>query len=282
MNSNIFFLKKLLQNVTRLCYNVTDLKGDELMRYILVPLINKGFSDINPTVYGRERCVSGHNPGRTVREYCLIHYVTSGCGTFESPKGKFKIKKGQLFVIRANETNYYYADEKDPWVYSWVGFSGDMQKYFENTDKVVFEYDGNAFKEMEYIEKNKNMREEYLASKVMMLIHELFRGEEPSPDIVQMTSDYIDNNFMRDIRVEDIANIVGFNRRYLSRIFKESTGKTLQEYLIYKRLEFAKKLLLDGYRVGEVSEMCGYRDTANFSRMFKKNMGLSPNEVIKK
>jgi len=247
------------------------------VRRIIIPLINKKFSDINPRNYGRESCVSGYNPGRTVREYCLIHYVTDGCGILESPYGKWKVEKNQLFVIKAGEPNYYYADEKNPWSYTWIGFDGGLQKYFKNSDKVVFDYTGNAFKEMEAVEKNKNMREEYLASKVMSLLCELFKGEDEDRDIVRMTADYIDVRFMKDVTVEEIAKTIGYNRRYLSRIFKETTDKSIQEYLIYKRIEFAKKLLKEGYRVNEVSQMCGYRDISNFSRMFKKNTGITPN-----
>ena len=81
---------------------------------------------------------------------------------------------------------------------------------------------------------------------------------------------------MHNITVEGIADEMNLNRRYLSRIFKKETGKTIQEYLIDIRLDEAKTLLSEGNSVSNAARLSGYVDECNFSKMFKKKVGISP------
>jgi two-component system response regulator YesN len=69
---------------------------------------------------------------------------------------------------------------------------------------------------------------------------------------------------------------MSLNRRYLSRIFKEKMGMSIQEYIVAVRMKEAKRLLSEGFRVFETAQLCGYEDAANFSKIFKRECGLSP------
>jgi len=239
-------------------------------------ITNKGFSDINPVICGYEICKKGHSYGPNMRNYYLIHYIKKGKGRIISPFGEFSVTANQFFIIRPNEVNTYIADENEPWEYIWIGFNGSLAEIFSRNNKIVYEYNGNVFSDIVKCEKISAMREEFIVSKLFMLIYEVFKTEDYPTNYIQMTTDYIDANFMRDITVEDIASKIGLNRRYLSRIFKKEHGITVQEYLIKKRMEQAKNLLTKNYRVCEVAEMVGYKDVFNFSKMFRKNVGISP------
>ena len=81
---------------------------------------------------------------------------------------------------------------------------------------------------------------------------------------------------MREVKVEEIAESLSLDRRYLSRLFKQKTGKTVQDYLISVRMEAACRQLSDGRGVAETSVLCGYSDVCNFSKMFKRIYGISP------
>jgi two-component system response regulator YesN len=87
---------------------------------------------------------------------------------------------------------------------------------------------------------------------------------------------------MNDLKVDEIAKIFGFERSYLFRIFKAKYGIGLKEYIVKVRTDWAKKFLADGYSVVDTSFMVGYRDEFNFSRGFKKFVGVSPMEYKKK
>ena len=79
-----------------------------------------------------------------------------------------------------------------------------------------------------------------------------------------------------DISVEKIAMLLHMNRSYLSRYFKQNYGMTIQDYLIQTRLYHASRLLKTGATVQDTANMVGYLDAFNFSKIFKKNTGVSP------
>ena len=80
----------------------------------------------------------------------------------------------------------------------------------------------------------------------------------------------------KNIRVEQIAETMNLDRRYLSRLFKEKTGQSVKEYLSDVRMEEAKRYLKTGVSVTECAHLTGYDDVCNFSKMFKKYTGISP------
>ena len=93
-------------------------------------------------------------------------------------------------------------------------------------------------------------------------------------------ADYIRANYMRQIRVENIAKMLGLDRRYMTRIFKDRTGMTVQEFLINTRLKVASGYLSRGRSVTEAALLSGYTDVFNFSKIFKKMYGVSPKKYI--
>ena len=92
---------------------------------------------------------------------------------------------------------------------------------------------------------------------------------------------YIKANYRLKLYVEDIAESLNINRRYLSRIFKEKKGITIQQYIIEYKIKKACEFLNHGFKVNEAASMVGYDDTFTFSKIFKKNTGCSPNKYIK-
>ena len=88
---------------------------------------------------------------------------------------------------------------------------------------------------------------------------------------------YRNTKYCESIMVQQIADPCGVDRAYLSKIFKYATGKTLQEYLIQFRIKRAKQLLKDtDLSVKYVSYSVGYNDPFTFSKVFKKQEGVSP------
>ena len=72
----------------------------------------------------KSNCEPGwHTRIRTYDHY-IIHYVLDGKGTYYAPAGTYPVKKGDLFLIRPDESIHYQADWNTPWTYYWVGFNG--------------------------------------------------------------------------------------------------------------------------------------------------------------
>lgn len=89
---------------------------------------------------------------------------------------------------------------------------------------------------------------------------------------------YIEKNFNRDIGLNELADRVGMSTAYLSVLFKSEVGTSYVKYLTNLRIKHAKKLLKEGYKVSEVSEMVGYNNYRYFCDIFKRCVGKTPNE----
>ncbi len=94
--------------------------------------------------------------------------------------------------------------------------------------------------------------------------------------IVSKVKEYIDRFFTGDINLEKIAEEVGLGPAYISRIFKEELGMNYIDYIIQKRINHAKELMLSGEKnIRKVSEAVGYSDVNYFCRVFKRHTGLT-------
>ena len=95
--------------------------------------------------------------------------------------------------------------------------------------------------------------------------------------------EYIDRNFQRDISLNDLAEISGFNASYISQLFPKKTGLTLTEFVARVRIEKAKELLrTDDMNIGEVAFAVGFEDQNYFSRVFKEYEKVTPKDYRKK
>lgn len=235
---------------------------------------SKNFADFIPVDFGYENCEKSYSFGPNIRNYYLIHYIKSGCGTFHSPHGSFPVKAGQAFLICPDEICTYTADSENPWTYIWIGFRGNLSENFKKLSP-VFSADGTIFEEALTAFSLDSCVEEFLVSIIFKLYCSLFSGKT-SPNHVERAKGYINSFYMRIENVSEISKHLNIDRKYLARIFKAETGITLQQYLIDKRLFEAKKLLSIGYSVNDTAFMTGYRDSFNFSKSFKKNIGISP------
>lgn len=107
----------------------------------------------------------------------------------------------------------------------------------------------------------------------------LRKREEKSNSIIEMSKEYIKNNFNRDISLDEVSRVANISPYYFSKIFKEGTGENFIEYLTGIRIDKAKELLsTTEYSMKEICSMCGYSDPNYFSRSFKKNVGVTPTE----
>lgn len=93
---------------------------------------------------------------------------------------------------------------------------------------------------------------------------------------------YIDKNFSKDIKIEDLASKVYLSANYFRKVFKEVTGLTPLEYINKLRIAKAQKLLTTtNYPISYISELIGVSDVNYFSRLFHSMIGLAPSEYRK-
>ncbi len=104
-------------------------------------------------------------------------------------------------------------------------------------------------------------------------------GAKATLTLYRQTERYIEQNYRKKISLDDIARDVHANRSYLSRLYKEKTGMNLFDRILQKRIEAAKDFLLHtDMKTYEISDAVGFEDAGYFSKVFKKQTGVSPKE----
>jgi len=97
--------------------------------------------------------------------------------------------------------------------------------------------------------------------------------------IVKTALDYIDENYARKVTLADVAEKTYVSQWHLSKLLNKHTGQNFSEILNRKRINEARRLLeYPAYRIGEIAEKVGFVDLAHFSRVFKRQVGISANE----
>ena len=264
---------------------------------------NENFIDLGMYQYGYEQCESGHSFGPATRNHYLFHYIISGTGTLmaDNAKGEtqtYSIKSGQGFLIFPGQITTYIADQNLPWEYVWIEFDGLRVK--EALDLTELSVNTPV-----YHSHSKDLREQ-LMNEMLYIVHhakespfhlighlylfldyltqsakskKLIQSSKMSDYYIKEAINYIEQNFQNNITIEDIAAICGINRSYFGKIFRNSIGRSPQEFLMNYRMVKATELLkLTSLSIAEIGSAVGYENQLHFSRAFKTIYGVSPRE----
>jgi AraC family transcriptional regulator len=113
------------------------------------------------------------------------------------------------------------------------------------------------------------------------IIHE-YRGGLPKYKL-QRVIEFIIDHLSEDLLLEAIAQEAGMSQYHFARLFKQTTGLSPYQYVIKCRIERAKLLLLQSkLKISEVASMVGFADQSQFTRHFKRLLGVTPKEMRKK
>ncbi len=93
----------------------------------------------------------------------------------------------------------------------------------------------------------------------------------------ELMSEYMKSNIYSVLALKDMCSHFLLGKTQLCKIFRESIGESPMEYYMNLKIKEAKKLIREkNYSVSQISDMLGYSSIHNFSRAFKKTVGMSP------
>jgi two-component system, response regulator YesN len=120
----------------------------------------------------------------------------------------------------------------------------------------------------------------WYAERFIRVLRQVREGRRGSVRAVEDVKLLLAKSYKEELDLGKLAEQVYLTPSYLSKLFKQETGMTITDYAIKVRIEEAKQLLRSRHdlKTYEVGESVGYPDSAYFAKIFKKTVGLTPNE----
>lgn len=255
--------------------------------------------DINLRYCGYEECSPDFKMNPHIRSEYLIHYVTQGEGTFTSGANTYPLRPNDIFIIYPSQVVSYETDPEKPLHFSWFAFVSEKSSPLISLLGFSKENPVRRLHPQYSIEENIHLLVDLLNSsryynefEIQSIIYSMMSNMEQSYSHstnykknnhtiafvhVKKAKSYIKCNYIYPITVTDVAQHVGLERSYLSKIFHQCTGSTLQKYLLNVRIERSRFLLKHtDYTIKEISFSVGITDEYYFSRIFRQVVGISP------
>ena len=236
-----------------------------------------------------EQCAADKHKIHVVCPSIWIHYVISGRGYYNGRE----ISANEAFIVYKNDVCEYYPDKNDPWAYVWVRIEGSDPEDILNRCALppvsgVFNFDyGERLVAVikntasdEFLSNENMLYKESLAKMILSLnLGDPRRSAGRESEWVTRAKEYIGANYHKRLTVEQLAEAIHVDRRYLRNLFVKHTGKSTKAYLDELRMERSAELLVfSELSVGIIATSVGYDDQLSFSKAFKKHFKVSPTE----
>ncbi len=250
---------------------------------------------------GKLTALQGHTSKRSDLKSYLCFVVLKGSGKLVYEQDTYELKMGDCVWVDCQRDYSHSTNGKDLWSLQWVHFYGEMmpqiyEKYRERGGNVVFHpKEGKAFlavlEELHVLADSsdyiRDMRINQKLSELLTLLmaeswHPERRETKGKHASLKDIKAYLDENYCEKITLDQLAGKYFINKYYLTRIFKETYGITINHYILTKKISYAKRLLRFSKKsMEEIGEEAGFSDAQYFCRMFKKIEGMTPGEYRK-
>jgi len=250
-------------------------------------------------MYTRPKLLTYRPKGRL--DYQLL-YVVSGRAHFYFNGVKELVSAGNMVIYRPGEKQHYYYCGSDKTEVYWAHFTGsDVDKILKrygitNDIHTVFMGTSMEYKRLfqQMLQELKLCKEDYEEVLVNSLcnlfigIHRSINSKLQGNNQVKRKEmdeavHYFHMNYNKEINIEEYAQSVHMSVRWFIRNFREYTGTTPAQYILTLRISNAQTLLKStDYSITEIASIVGYDNPFYFSRLFRKQNGVSPSEFRKK
>jgi AraC-like DNA-binding protein/mannose-6-phosphate isomerase-like protein (cupin superfamily) len=232
--------------------------------------------------------------------YYVIGFIESGQRHLSCKNKSYNIETGDLIIFNPGDTHTCKQIDNGTLDYRCINIQSDIMKnivlqitnkeylpYF--TEPVLFHNDlVSSLRELHFmiIEEEKDFKKEEIFFFIMeQLIGEYsdvissFLSQEPNTEI-KTVCDFLQNNYMKNIKLNDLSTLTGISKYYLLHSFTKQKGISPYSYLESIRIDKAKKFLEQGISPMEVALKTGFTDQSHFTNFFKKLIGLTPKQYM--
>ncbi|MBQ3592799.1 MAG: AraC family transcriptional regulator [Clostridia bacterium] len=252
---------------------------------------------------------------RHYHSYFEITLVLSGSGEYTTETEVYPMNPGDIFVFASNEVHYIteihddnlsllilqfeprflenidYSSLKESFLTFCFFHSPDFKNRILGSDSGLIRDKLIAIKQE--FENEDAYNHIAIRSHLNMILIDLLRNHNyrcpdvnKSENVVSLLKvyDYIDAHLSEELTLEAISKIAMLSPNYFSHFFKRMNGISLWDYINAKRVEKAEKLITSSKEkltMLQVATMCGFNNTVNFNKAFKKQKGIAPSELRK-
>ncbi len=245
----------------------------------------------------KRKSFTTYRPGGR-RDFQLL-YIASGKTHFYFDDKEVIIPAGNVIIYLPNQVQkyIYYASEK-PEIF-WVHFSGTeaerLLQYYRLTGSSIF-FTGTSpefnrlflsiIGEMQTSALNYRDACALLLQNILLLTSRLSATDKKQAVFkreIDQAIHYFNNHYKDNISIEEYAEKCHVSLSWFIRSFKSYTGITPMQYILSARMANAQSLLESSeYTISEIASIVGYDNSMYFSRIFRKQTGMSPMEYRKR
>lgn len=231
-----------------------------------------------------------------------ITFISGGSGTYIIDNQSYKVRKGDIIVVEPNRVHDEKKDTNDNMTVFCLGMtglrlpgmrknqilpdgaspilhSGSLEGHIENILLCMFE--------QLLLKKEKEALKvcSHLMEALFSLIQEIpveyvdGRRVETDQDFARRIKLYLDQHYNENCSLDEMAERLNMSTSYLAHTFKDATGYSPGQYMMWRRIGEAQTLLcITKYPVTQVATTVGYDNTNYFSSLFKKMVAMKPKE----
>ena len=274
--------------------------------YYVVSNPYQGKGELFTLFAGHSQTYPEHQVGPKVYDYYLIHYIESGKGLFTCRDQTFELGQGASFLIEPGELTTYRSDDEEPWRYRWLAFNGKEAAELLGYEGGAGGHPDPVIQDKrldigQWIEAIQSTFQERAASGglratgFLYLILSALR-EAMFPDVrqeaeplskieahVRQVVQMLTTQYAEPISIEQLADSLGYNRAYFSKMFKHYVHVSPVTFLLNMRIGKARQLLRERTEltIEQIAYSVGFNDPLYFSKQFKRFYGLAPSAYRK-
>ncbi len=217
-----------------------------------------------------------------------VYIVTNGKGSLCTEYYEKELLPGTLFFTFAGTP--YTINNTDDLHYMYITFNGERSQELFDRFKIspsncIFKgYENLVCFWQNCLEKANSENLDLLSESVLLYTFSSMSimSENKEQYLIGDILKYIEENFTNSsITLNSASHALGYNSKYISRIFKKNMGVTFSEHLKKTRIQHAIFLMEQGITaIKNVALLSGYTDPFYFSKVFKQTVGISPSEFI--
>ncbi|HFI0463873.1 TPA: helix-turn-helix domain-containing protein [Streptococcus suis] len=254
------------------------------------------FQDIYFRYSGISQNLPGHSYGPDIRRDFLVHFVLEGEGDYLVGDRKYRVRANQGFLILPGVSTFYKSSVDKPWKYCWIAFNGRLAEGLLrkagliDNNRLVFDLAemtpiSQAIVDCFQYSNTGAWQDLKLNAIVLEILSRMIRSIEFSDqamdsqmsESIQKALEIISQGYKDLQGVNDLAQRIGLNRSYLSRLFKKEVGVSVKEYINNIKLSVAaERLSTTNQQVQEIVHAVGFSSEDVFIRAFKKRFRLTP------